>query len=121
MSISKEPCEGQKNKIGAVKVLLLCIFFGAVLTKWKELQANEVEAPLIENPKEETAGEETVRPVRMPLDMTQMSWKTYWHLMVFSNYGLVPIILVSVHLFMVACVMFMVRRHQRLAHLYELP
>ena len=63
---------------------------------------------------------EPERPVRVPLDMPQMSWKTYWSLMLFSNYGLFPILVVVGHLFIAAYVAWMIKRHREMAPLYEL-
>ena len=53
---------------------------------------------------------EPERPVRVPLDMPQMSWKTYWSLMLFSSQQIFFAIILMVlgHLFIAACVSFMI-------------
>ena len=59
---------------------------------------------------------EPERPVRVPLDMPQMSWKTYWSLMLSSSQQIFFAIILMVlgHLFIAACVSFIVLAEQAL-------
>jgi hypothetical protein len=76
-----------------------------------------------DTPEEELISSVPKRGVRIPLEVQTPTWGAYWRFVLFSGSGLLPVLLFMVlgHVFIAFCVFSMVQRHQRLAHLYELP